>query len=438
MLLVVTKGRERDVQEVFEKWDLHAEEIGVVTTTGRVRVFERGTIVADVPARALTDEGPVYRRPMVEPAWQRRVQQSPLDDLTPIEPATAFDALIASPVIASKRWAYRQYDSSVGTNTIARPGTTAGLVRIKGSRRGLAVSVDCNGRFCYLDPYRGAMLAVAESARNVACAGGEPIGATNNLNFGNPERPEIMWQLAEAIRGIGDACRVLDIPITGGNVSLYNETEGEAIYPTPVLGVVGLLENESQTVTRLFQSEGAHVVLLGDTHGELGGSEYLALLHDRVAGAPPQLDLARERALQRLVVHAIREGLIESAHDCAEGGLAVTLAECCFDTPCGVVADVAAVMDIPQRFRVNATLFGESASRVVVSVQPEQLERLLAKAREADVTAVAIGRTGGNRITLKVDGVTHVDVAADEAGRQWATAIEMQMAGLVRRSSRVD
>jgi phosphoribosylformylglycinamidine synthase len=430
MLLVVERGREQEVVDVFEKWDLHAVEIGTVTSTGRVRVFERGTLVADVPTRALTDESPMYRRPTAEPPWQRQVQQLSLDAIgAPVDPMNAFKALIATPVIASKRWAYQQYDHTVGTNTIARPGTSAGVSRVKGTKRGLAVSVDCNGRFCYLDPYRGAMLAVAESARNVACAGAEPIAATNNLNFGNPERPEIMWQVAEAIRGIGDACRALDIPITGGNVSLYNETEGEAIYPTPVLGVVGLLEDASQTVTRLFRSAGARIVVLGDNRGELGGSEYLALLHDKVAGTPPQLDLTDERALQRLVVDAIRSGLIESAHDCAEGGLAVALAECCFDTAFGVTVAMAGVGGVPAPFRVNATLFGESASRVVVSTSPERLQALLDAARAAGVTAAAIGSTGGDRIRLQVDGQAVIDIGRGEAETLWATAIERRMTG---------
>ena len=244
----------------------------------------------------------------------------------------AFDRLIAAPTIASKRWAYRQYDHSVGTNTIAQPGASAAVVRVKGTSRGLAISVDGNGRFCYLDPYRGAMLAVAEAARNVACAGAKPIGATNNLNFGNPERPEIMWQFGEAVRGIGDACRALDIPVTGGNVSLYNETEGRAIFPTPVLGIVGLLEDSSKVATRVFKQSGALVVLLGDNRGELGGSEYLADMHGLVRGIPPALDLDRERAVQSLVVQAIAAGWIDSAHDCAEGGLAITVAECTFDS----------------------------------------------------------------------------------------------------------
>ena len=428
MLLVVDKGREREVEQVFEKWDLHAEQIGTVTATGRVRLFERGTLVADVPTRALTDEGPVYRRPTREPEWQRRIQSLDFTRLgAPVDPARAFTALIASPVIASKRWAYRQYDHTFGTNTIATPGASAGVVRVKGTARALAVSVDCNGRFCYLDPYQGARLAVAESSRNVACAGGEPIGATNNLNFGNPERPEIMWQLAEAVRGIGDACRALDIPVTGGNVSLYNETEGEAIYPTPVLGVVGLIEDAAHVSTRLFRSAGAAVILLGDSKGELGGSEYLAALHGLVAGPAPELDLAREKALQQLVVRLIRDNIIESAHDCAEGGLAATLAECAFDTSVGVTVDLRSCGEVPAAFAAQATLFGESASRVVVSARPEQLDRLRELAAEYGVPVHHLGTTGGEHLTFKVDGTVVVEMQLKEAEAVWATAIEKTM-----------
>ncbi len=429
MLLVVEHGREREVQEVFEKWDLHAERIGTVTNTGRLRIFESGVVVADVPTRALTDEAPVYRRPMREPDWQRSVQQLELQKLSgPRSAELAFEMLITSPVIASKRWAYRQYDHTVGTNTIAQPGTSAAVVRVKGSTRGLAVSVDCNSRFCFLDPYRGAMLAVAESARNVACAGGEPIGATNNLNFGNPERPEIMWQFAEAVRGIGDACRAFEIPITGGNVSLYNETEGEAIYPTPVLGVVGVIEDASRTMTRQFKHSGAPVVLLGDNQGELGGSEYLALVHGVVAGAPPALDLKREHALHQLLVRAIREGLVDSAHDCSEGGIAIALAECCFGSGgIGIRADLAAVTGVPDPLGIDASLFGESASRVIVSTSDDRLPRLLDAAAAAGVPAFAIGRTGGDRIQLAVNGDVDIDVAVSDAEQLWFTAIEKKL-----------
>ena len=425
MLLVAKAGREREVEDVFEKWDLHAVRVGHVTDTGRVRLFHHGTLVADVPTRALTDEGPVYQRPMARPAWQSEVQRLDLAELpSPPSSQAAFEALLASPIIASKRWAYQQFDHSVGTNTIAQPGRTAGVVRIKGATQGIAVSVDGNGRFCYLDPYRGAMLAVAESARNVACVGGEPIGATNNLNFGNPERPEIMWQFGEAVRGIGDACRALDVPITGGNVSLYNETEGRAIYPTPVLGVVGLLADASCTVTRAFTSSGAAVVLLGDSHGELGGSEYLARLMSRVQGEPPRLDLQREHSLQMLVVSLVRSKLVQSAHDCSEGGLAVTLAECTFDTDgIGVTAGIEAVPGDFGAFGEAATLFGESASRVLVSVAEELVEQVMHEAARADVPARVIGRTGGAEIRIDVAGEPAVRIATAAAELVWATAI---------------
>jgi phosphoribosylformylglycinamidine synthase subunit PurL len=428
MLLVAKAGREREVEAVFEKWDLHAVRVGHVTASDRVRLFHHGTLVADVPTKALTDEGPVYRRPMARPSWQTAVQQLDLAPLSP--PGTsqaAFESLLASPIIASKRWAFNQFDHSVGTNTIAQPGTAAGVVRIKGATQGLAVSVDGNGRHCYLDPYRGAMLAVAEASRNVACAGAEPIGGTNNLNFGNPERPEIMWQFGEAVRGIGDACRALDVPITGGNVSLYNETEGRAIYPTPVLGVVGLLADASQTVTRMFQSAGAAVVVFGENRGELGGSEYLARLLDLVQGEPPALDLAAERALQTLVVSLVRGGLVQSAHDCSDGGLAVTLAECTFGAGIGVEVALDGVKTVPASFVEAATLFGESASRVVVSVPDGHVAQVLSAAAAAGVPAQVIGRTGGSDIRIDVDGATAVRLPVSAAEEVWATAIGRRM-----------
>ena len=425
MLLVAKSGREREVEEVFEKWDLHAVRVGHVTDSGRVRLFHHGTLVADVPTRALTDEGPVYNRPMERPSWQSGVQRLDLAALpAPPSPQAAFETLLAAPIIASKRWAYQQFDATVGTNTIAQPGRSAGVVRIKGAAQGIAVSVDGNGRFCYLDPYRGAMLAVAESARNVACAGGEPIGATNNLNFGNPERPEIMWQLGEAVRGIGDACRALDVPITGGNVSLYNETEGRAIYPTPVLGVVGLLPDASRTVTRAFTTAGAAVVLLGDNLGELGGSEYLARVMGVVQGAPPVLDLARERDLQTLIVALVRTGLVHSAHDCSDGGLAVTLAECTFDTGgIGVESNLAGADGALGAYQSAATLFGESASRIVVSVADGLVAEVLSQAGRAGVPARVIGRTGGAEIRIDVDGVPAVRMTVAGAEAVWANAI---------------
>jgi phosphoribosylformylglycinamidine synthase len=457
MLLVAKRGREAEVERIFEKWDLHAVRIGEVTSDGVLRVKDRGSVVAEIPNRALTDDAPVYRRPMVEPEYLRDVQQLDLDSLgdrsperlalhragagrSPerlalhgagnvargFQPSDDLLALLGSPTIGSKRWVYRQYDHMVRTSTINLPGMGAGVVRVRGTDRALALSVDGNGRYCYLDPYRGAMLAVAEAARNVACAGARPLGATNCLNFGNPERPAIMWQFAKAVEGIGEACRALDVPITGGNVSLYNETDGNAIYPTPVIGVVGLLEHADRVVARRFRAPGDAIVMLGDSRGELGGTEYLKVIHGLVRGVPPALDLAAERALQQLLVALSEERLVRSAHDCSDGGIAVTLAECCFDT-----AGMGAEVEIDrvrvagtEAVNVAAALFGESASRVVIGVAQDDVTAVLQRAAAASVPAQVIGRTGGNRLRIAVAGETVIDVSVDEAERVWSSAIE--------------
>jgi phosphoribosylformylglycinamidine synthase len=388
-------------------------------------VKNHGQVVADIPNRALTDEAPMYRRPMSAPAYITEAQKLDLASLgTPPPPGDVFKSLLASPGIASKRWVYRQYDHMVRTNTLLLPGMGAAAVRVKGTSRALAMSVDCNGRFVYLDPFLGAQLAVAEASRNVACAGGLPIGATNCLNFGNPEKPEIMWQFGRAVEGMGEACRALDIPITGGNVSLYNETDGRGVLPTPVIGVVGLIEHADRVVGRAFRAEGDIVVLLGDTRNELGGSEFLHVVYDQIRGVPPHLDLAREAALQRVLVEGAALGVIRSAHDCVEGGVAVTLAECCFDTPLGVAADLTGVSDAPTTYRDTATLFSESASRVVVSVGPTQLPALLSMAAAAGLPATSVGRVGGNRIQIAIDGRAVINELVADAERIWATSIE--------------
>jgi phosphoribosylformylglycinamidine synthase II len=427
MLLVAKQGREAEVERIFEKWDLHAVRIGHVTDDGLLRVKERGVVVAEIPNRALTDEAPVYHRPMREPDYQREAQQLDLDALGVAgDQNAALMALLGSPTIASKKWIYRQYDHMVRTNTINLPGLGAGVVRIKGTDRALAMSVDGNGRYCYLDPRRGAMLAVAEAARNVACSGARPLAATNCLNFGNPERPEIMWQFAQAVEGIGAACRALDVPITGGNVSLYNETDGRAIYPTPTIGVVGLLEHADRVVSRRFQESGDAILLLGDGHGELGGSEYLKVMHDLVRGVPPAMDLAAERALQTLLVVLADERLMRSAHDCSDGGIALTIAECAFDTV-GIGAEVSLEgVQVSRDAKVNvaAALFGESASRVVVSVVPEHVTTVLRHAAAARVPARVIGQTGGSRLRIAVAGDIVIDQSVDEAERAWSTAID--------------
>ncbi len=425
MLLCVKKGHEAEVERVFEKWDLHAAHIGYVTNDGIMRVRDHGTVVAEIPNTALVDEAPVYDRPTARPAYLDAVQAFDPSSLRATRDVHAsFLALLGSPTVASKRWVYRQYDHMVRTNTIVLPGMGAGVVRIKGTTRALALSVDGNGRYCYLDPRRGAMLAVAEAARNVACAGGTPIGATNCLNFGNPERPETMWQLVEAIEGIAEACRALDVPITGGNVSLYNETNGEAIYPTPIIGVVGVLDDASRVVARPFRESGDDIVLLGESFGELGGSEYLKTVHGLVKGVPPRLDLARERALIGLLTRAAAAGLLHSAHDCSDGGVAVTLAECAFDGA-GIGLDVnlpaaAGLTSDP----VIPTLFGESASRVVVSVRPDRLATLMQMAAEAEVPAERIGRTGGAAVRIAVAGAAALECSVAEAHLEWTGSIE--------------
>ena len=420
MLLIVRRGREAEVRRVFEKWDLHAVRIGQVTGGDLLRVRNGGDVAAEIPNKPLANEAPLYDRPYNQPAdleGRQRLDLAALD--LSGAPSDVFLRLMAAPGIASKRWIYRQYDHMVRTNTIAPAGAGAGVVRIKGTSRALAFSVDGNGRYCYLDPYQGAMLAVAEAARNVACVGGQPIGATNCLNFGNPERPEIMWQFVRAVSGIGDACRALDVPITGGNVSMYNETDGQAILPTPVLGVVGIIDDAKRVVGRTFQEAGAVVMLLGSAVPTLGGSEYLKVLHGLVSGLPPTLDVEVERALQRLVVELVGTGTLRSAHDCSDGGLAVALAECVVDTD-GVGCDVIVP---PSAKGPIVALFGEVASQVVVSVREVDADHVAAAAAAAGVPAQVLGRTGGSRIRISVDGEPGVDVALAEAAAAWSTGV---------------
>jgi phosphoribosylformylglycinamidine synthase II len=428
MLLVVKKGREAEVEAIFEKWDLHAAHIGDVMNDGILRVRNRGEIVAEIPNGPLVNEAPVYNRPVARPAYLdtvTRLDESTLSTLcSATSPQDAFLAILGSPTVASKRWVYRQYDHMVRTNSIVLAGMGAGVVRIKGTTRALAMSTDGNGRYCYLNPRRGAMLALAEAARNVACAGALPIGGTNCLNFGNPERPEIMWQFVEAVEGLADACRALDIPITGGNVSLYNETDGQAIYPTPIIGVVGLIEDAAHVVSRTFKQAGDEVVLLGEGYGELGGSEYLKTIHGLVQGQPPELNLDKERSLIALLTRAAAAGLLQSAHDCSDGGVAVTLAECAFDTE-GIGCEV----DLPPAARAASTLFGESASRAVVSVKAGNLQRLLQLAAELGVPARSIGRTAGSRIAMTVAGSPSIDCSVAEAEQVWAHALGRYFAG---------
>ena len=444
MLVVVETGREAEIEAVFERWDLHAVQIGVVTDTERVRVRWHGTLVVDVPAASLVLGGgaPVYTRETRRPAYLDETlaaDLAALEDLTPETAGPALVALLGQPNIASKAWVFRQYDTHVRTNTVAGPGPTdAAVVRVKETAttnadgttttRGLAVATDCNGRYVHLNPRRGAQIAVCEAARNVVCAGGDPLGVTNCLNFGNPYSPEVYWTFEEAVSGMGDACRALGLPVTGGNVSFYNESpDGQggtrAVFPTPTIGMVGLVERvERDTTTVDFQAAGDVLVLVspaGWWHaGGIEASELLATAHGLTAGDAPHLVLDEETAVQRAVLAAIRAGHVRSAHDVSDGGLAVCLAESCIHG--GVGADVT----LPDSgARLDAVLFGEAQSRVVLSVQPERLGALEALVREHGARATRIGTVGGEALRVSVGEALAVSVPVEALAGPFFSAI---------------
>jgi phosphoribosylformylglycinamidine synthase subunit PurL len=390
MLVVAEKGREGDVRRILEKWELEAAEIGVVTDDGRFRVLENGVVVADIPALPLTEGCPTYERDGVESEEIQRLRAADLSEhLIPEGDLTkSFLLLLGSPNVASKRWIYHQYDTTVRTSTAVRPGGDAGVIRIRGTTRAVAATTDCNGRYVYLEPRTGAKIAVAEAARNLACVGAVPTAVTNNLNFGNPLKPHIYYQLREAVLGLAEACEAFETPVTGGNVSLFNETDGRAIYPTPVIGMVGVIDDVTTITRHAFTTPGDDIVLLGDNSEELGGSEYLYVTADLVAGPPPAVDLDAERALQQAVLAMIGSRLLRSAHDCSEGGLACTLAEAALgdgETPRGVQ------VNLDDDLRPVGVLFGEAQGRVVVSCAPEATEEVLRIARRHDVAARKIG-----------------------------------------------
>ncbi len=428
MLLVAAQGREDEVRRVCQKWDLDVAVVGRVTGTGRWRAFFGGKMVADLPVEPLTEGAPRYQRPVKPMAALEALRA--YDPATLPEPAdlgASLVELLARPTIASKEWVYRQYDHTVRLVGAVRPGGDAAVVRLavgeaRHAGKGIALSVGANGRWCFLEPHLGAMHAVAECARNIACVGGEPLAITDCLNFGNPEKPEIMWQFAECVRGIADACRALGTPVVSGNVSFYNETEGKAIFPTPTVAMVGLVEPVERTCSSHFKRAGDLVVLVGALRGEAGGSEYLAMCGVE-AGRPPSLDLGREKAVQATVRRAVREGLLASAHDCSDGGLAVALAECCMmaEPPPGGGAPpwIGAAVRVPFPARKDLVLFGEDASRVVVSLSHRDLGRLEAIAREEGAPLVQLGAVGGDR--LEIQAALSVPVA--DLARAWRGAI---------------
>jgi phosphoribosylformylglycinamidine synthase len=395
MLVVAKQGREGEVSAILEKWDLTAAVIGEVIAEPVYRVTEGDRVVAEFPGIRLVTDCPMYTPEAYESTEVAALRATDVSLIAerPEErdPVWTLTQLLSSPTIASKTWVHRQYDTTVRTNTVIGPGGDAAVVRIRGTDRSLALKTDCNGRYVYLDPRVGAQIAVCEAARNVACTGGRPMAITNNLNFGNPKRPEVYFQLREAVRGMGEACRVLGTPVTGGNVSLYNENPTGAVYPTPVVGMVGLIDSPAHVTRSHFQEEHDTIVLLGEPTASLGASEYLARIHDRVAGAPPAVDLDDERRLIEALLEAIRGGVVRSAHDCSDGGLAVALAECCMmdrNAERGATIDLTHWRELPDR----ALLFGEAQGRVVVSTKMP--DTVIAIAGKHGVPARGIGQVG--------------------------------------------
>ena len=399
MLLVVRRGCEDAVMEIFRKWDLEACVIGRVTDTGRLRVMDGTAVAADIPIAALTDEAPQYERPSKRPGWQDEVTRLEIGSVSvPDDLNGVLLRLLSSLNLCDRGWIYTQYDHMVRTDTVVPPGSDSAVIRIKGTTKALAMTVDCNSRYCFLDPFTGGAIAVAEAARNVTVSGANPLALTDCLNFGNPERPEVMWQFENSILGMREACLKLGIPVVSGNVSFYNETSGNAVYPTPTVGMVGLLDDIEKRTTQWFKDEGDLIALLGATLEEIGGSEYLKVVHSLDRGLPPRIDLDTEKKVQHACRDAIAGGIIKSAHDVSEGGLAVALAEACLSpsTPVGATVELQGG-DI----REDALLFGESQSRIIISLEEKDLERMKGIAAANGAPFTVIGRVGGGSLRIK-------------------------------------
>lgn len=425
MVAVVEPGNLEAAHAVCAKWGLRSTVMGTVTDTGRFVVRAGDDIVADMPAATLAHDAPIYDPAMERPAYLDEVQGfDALAELEhPTDPARLSEVLLgllASPNICSRSWIWEQYDHQVMLNTVVLPGSDAAVIRIGDTGRGemtdraIAVSSDCNGRYCYLDPYRGAQIALAEAARNVVCSGGEPAAITDCLNFGNPEKPEVFWTFHEAIRGLSDACKAFGVPVISGNVSFYNESFGNPIYPTPTVGLVGLLDTVDERCTSDFKDEGDVIVLVGETLAELGGTEYLKVEHGLVSGAPPALDLELERDVQAVVLRAIREGVAKSAHDCSEGGLAVAIAESC------IAGGIGADVHLHDELVPVATLFSESQSRVVLTVAEEDSENLIDLCLSHEVPYAVLGTVGGERLTI----CEMVDASLDDMREAFEPTLE--------------
>lgn len=411
MLIVVKKGREQEVKEIFDRWGLLSAEVGRVTDDKRLRLFHKGELVTDLPVDALAEDSPVYHKPSQEPAYYKEFQQQ--EQRTPhVENIKeTFMDLLKQPTIASKEWVYSQYDHTVQTNTVVSPGSDAAVVRIRGTRKALAMTTDCNARYLYLDPEVGGKIAIAEATRNVVCSGGEPIALTDGLNYGSPENPEIFWQLEKSTDGMSEACRILETPVIGGNVSLFNEKGGAAVYPTPVIGMVGLIEDVDHVTTQFFKNAGDLIYMIGETKDEFGGSELQKMIEGAISGKAPSIDLEIEKKRLNELLVAIKQGLVASAHDISEGGLSIALAECMMEGKVGANVKVSG--------DATAALFAESQSRFIVTVPVEKRE-----AFEQVVQATQIGEvTNTPQLTIENDEAVLLEATQSEMVTAWKEAI---------------
>ncbi|MCM3042416.1 phosphoribosylformylglycinamidine synthase subunit PurL [Paenibacillus motobuensis] len=423
MLFVVEPKDEAQAREIFERWGVICSKVGKVTDDGRLKLIHHGEVVGDMPVTALVDECPIYNKPSSVPAYYE--ENANIDTLRYEEVRDlngALDKVLSSPSVASKAWVYNQYDYMVRTSTAVRPGSDAAVVTVHGTRKALAMTTDCNGRFVYLDPEVGGKIAVSEAARNIVCSGAEPLAITDNLNFGSPEKPDIFWQMEKSVDGMAEACRVLDTPVIGGNVSLYNENSKGAIYPTPVVGMVGLVHDTDHITTQGFKNEGDAILLLGDTYGELGGSEFQAVVHGVTEGRPPQLDLNKEKSLLNVVLKAIQSGLVQSAHDLSEGGLAVALAESCISGGLGAGVELTA-----SDLRADIALFSESQSRILLSASPNQADELVQLIAQHGVPVRVIGRVEGGDLVVHANGAAVVNRPVQALKQVWEDVIPCLM-----------
>jgi phosphoribosylformylglycinamidine synthase subunit PurL len=441
MLIVAHSGREREVVDIFSKWDLDAVVIGRVRDTGRMQVIQNGETVADIPVSLLTDEAPKYQRPMAPPSLKSKVLSRTTSENTDVvsTPTTDFDKdqncdgallkLLATPNIASKQWVYRQYDHMVRTNTAVLPGADAAVVRIKETRRGLAMTLDGNGRYCAQDPREGAKLIVAEAARNVVCVGAQPLAITNCLNFASPEKPEVMWSFSEVIDGMAEACRVFNTPVVSGNVSFYNETEGRGILPTPVIGMIGLVEDVRRVVQPGFKQDGDRIALLGITSDDLSISEYANSvapnsIYEGTASVP-RLDLNVELKVQQVCLEAAEAGLLQSAHDCSDGGIAVALAESCFSSLNR--SEIGAEVELTESLPPPNLLFSESPSRIILSFAESARESIENIARRRDCPFAIIGKVGGKRLHIRSGRRTVIDQRVEQLENVWRTSLAKKL-----------